>query len=121
MILLGVRSFTPQVANGVHTPRYMMHKKNANQTSPHETEEHTGPAAVQESTQQGGNQEPEQDPDGKESTRDTHGGDLTKILDIAIEIGGIPLEDPADVGMPKSANQAPHAPTAAVGRVRIVV
>src|SRR5882724_6353019 len=90
----------PKVADRVDAPRDVMHQEDPRQAAPDEAEQGAAPAHREQSAQGGGDEQADEHPEGEGIADPLELPGFQEVGDIAVDLGLILVEQPADVGIP---------------------
>lgn len=119
LIVAPVGATAPQMTDGVDAPGHMMNHEDSDQAAPHQSAPNAHPRFRQQAAKDCRNQQASRYPHGEQCVHHAQHAALVKVLDVAIQIRRLRVEQPPEVRMPGAAQQAKDALTVVVGRVGV--
>src|SRR5438132_1005202 len=112
---------TPNVADRIDAPGYMMNQEDPDQAAPEQAEDGAQPGSREHEPKNRWDEQADCHPQREQGIYLAQQSALPQVLDVAQQVGRVGLEKPANMRMPKSAQQAEHALALVVRRVGIFV
>lgn len=110
----------PHVTGRIDAPSDVVNQAHTNQSAPDETVQRSHPGHRNQAADDGRNEQAQSDPQRKELAGEHQRFAGANVLGVAVEFRRFGVEEPADVCVPGSFENAPDAFAAVQGRMRIV-